>query len=180
MARATNLIGNLEKIEDCYIRIGEDIIYAYVLPTIGDSHGAQYNSENGIGRSIPTKTFQSGNDRNINLEWQFFAEGEGKLLANLYYYRLLMSCTYPVDTPQGGSVPFLPPKIVKVKCGRLLADEELCCVVNNVSVNWAKEGPWSSLEYGYVPYNFNVSLQLSVVYNSADLPGQSRILSLGR
>lgn len=180
MARATNLVGNLERIEDCYIRVGEDIIYAYVLPTLGDGHQATYNSETGIGRSIPTKTFQSGSDRTISVEWQFFAEGEGKLLGNLYYYRLLTSCTYPVDLPQGASVPFLPPKIVKIKCGRLLGDEELCCVVNSVNVNWPTDGPWSSLEYGYIPYKFSLTINLSVVYNSADLPGAARILSLGR
>lgn len=178
MARATNLNGLLQPISDCYIRVGRDVIVMKVLPSINDSHGATFNSENGIGRSLPTKTFVNGGDRSIGWDITFVSEGDAQLRQNLSYYRLLMSCTYPVDT--GGNVPFLPPKILKIKCGSLLADEELCVILENISVSWPTDGAWSDIQYGYIPYKFNCQLTFKVVYNSADLPGQQRILTLGR
>jgi hypothetical protein len=178
MARATNLNGLLQPISDCYIRVGRDVIVMKVLPSINDSHGATFNSENGIGRSLPTKTFVNGGDRSIGWDITFVSEGDAQLRQNLSYYRLLMSCTYPVDT--GGNVPFLPPKILKIKCGSLLADEEICVILENISVSWPTDSAWSDIQYGYIPYKFNCQLTFKVVYNSADLPGQQRILTLGR
>ena len=180
MAKATDGVGNLQKIQDCYIRVGETYIYPYSLPTISDSHSAEYNSENGIGRSIPTKTFKNGGERPISWAMDFIAEGESKLQKNLSYYRVLQSCTYPDDAPSGASVPYLPPKIVNIKCGKLLADDELSCIIKSVSVSWPTDTNWSDIEYGYVPYKFTVTVSLEVVYSSADLPGQARILKLGR
>jgi len=75
------------------------------------------------------------------------------------------------------SVPFLPPKILKIKCGKLLGDYELCVILKQVQINWPVDVPWSS--FGYIPYKFNAALSFEVVYNSAELPGQSRILKLG-
>jgi hypothetical protein len=69
------------------------------------------------------------------------------------------------------------PKILKIKCGRLLGDYELCVILKSISVNWPVDVPWSS--FGYIPYKFEAALSFEVVYNSADLPGQSRILKLG-
>lgn len=178
MARATNLNGLLQPISDCYIRVGSDVIVMKTLPSINDSHGANYNPENGIGRSMPTRTFSNGGDRSIGWDITFVSEGDSQLRQNLYYYRLLMSCTYPVDT--GGNVPFLPPKILKIKCGALLADQELCVILENVSVSWPTDVAWSDIQYGYIPYKFNCQLTFKVVYNSADLPGQQRILKSGR
>ncbi len=177
MARASSLSGSLQPISDCYIRVGGDKIVMKTLPAISDSHGANYNSETGIGRSLPTKTFSSGGDRSISWDVTFISEGDAQLDQNLYYYRLLASCTYPVDT--GGSVPFLPPKILKIKCGELLSDQELCVILENIQVSWPTDVAWSDIQYGYLPYKFNCGLTFKVVYNSADLPGQQRILTLG-
>ena len=177
MARATSTTGNLLPIRDCYIRVGGSVVFMYSLPTISDTHGADYSTENGIGRSIPTQTFQNGTTRAITWNITFISDGESKLNKNLSNLRLLQSCTYPVDSPQQASVPFLPPKILKIKCGRLLGDYELCVILKNVSINWPIDVPWSS--FGYIPYKFEASLNFEVVYNSAELPGQARILKIG-
>lgn len=177
MARATSTTGNLIPIGDCYIRVDGTVIYMYSLPTISDSHGADYSAENGIGRAIPTQTFQNGTSRSISWDVTFISDGESKLNKNLSYLRLLQSCTYPVDSPAQASVPFLPPKILKIKCGKLLGDYELCVILKQVQINWPVDVPWSS--FGYIPYKFNAALSFEVVYNSAELPGQSRILKLG-
>lgn len=177
MARATSTTGNLLPIQDCYIRVDGTVIYMYTLPTISDSHGADYSAENGIGRAIPTQTFQNGTSRTISWDVTFISDGESKLNKNLSYLRLLQSCTYPVDSPSQASVPFLPPKILKIKCGKLLGDYELCVILKQVQINWPIDVPWSS--FSYIPYKFNAGLSFEVVYNSAELPGQSRILKLG-
>lgn len=177
MARATSRTGNLNPIRDCYIRVGSDIIYMYSLPNISDSHGADYAAENGIGRSIPTQAFQHGTSRTISWDVTFIADGESKLNKNLSQLRLLQSCTYPVDSPAQASVPFLPPKILKIKCGRLLGDYELCVILKQIQVQWPTDVPWSS--FSYIPYKFNANCSFEVVYNSAELPGQSRILKIG-
>jgi hypothetical protein len=159
MARATSSTGNLNSIEDCYIRVGSDIIYMYSLPQISDSHGADYAAENGIGRSIPTQAFQHGTSRTISWDVTFIADGESKLNRNLK------------------QLPFLPPKILKITCGKLLGDYELCVILKQISVQWPTDVPWSS--FSYIPYKFNANCSFEVVYNSAELPGQSRILKIG-
>ena len=69
MAIATQDQGYLLKpIPDCYIRVGTYYISMYVLPDISDSHSASFGEENGIGRSMPIKTFGQGGNREI--QWK--------------------------------------------------------------------------------------------------------------
>lgn len=175
MALATTKNGQLNYIADCYINVGGVRITMNNLPDISDGHDATYSSENGVGRSIPTRTYSYSGDRNISWSAHFIADTSAALNQNLQALRLLESATYPRSSV--GSLPYLPPHICKIKCGKLLGDYELCVVLNSYSVKFPIDIPWS--ENGYIPYKFDVELQFTVVYDSANLPGSERILILG-
>jgi hypothetical protein len=175
MALATNKSGRLNYITDCYVDVGGIRIVMNNLPDISDSHDAQYASENGVGRSMPTRTYSYSGDRKVGWTIHFMADTPAALQQNLQALRLLESATYPRS--QAGNLPYLPPPICKIKCGKLLGNYELCAVLENYSVKFPTDIPWS--EDGYIPYKFDVDLQFTVVYDSANLPGSERILVLG-
>jgi len=89
--------------------------------------------------------------------------------------RFLQSLTYPRTSTS--SLPFIPPAIAKIKCGSLLGNDPLCVVLTNYSVKFPTDVPWS--ETSYVPYKFEVDLSFVVVYDSGNLPGAERIITLG-
>ena len=175
MSLATTNTGLLNYLSDCYIDIGGVRILMNTLPEISDTHDASYASETGVGRSMPTKTFSNGGDRKINWTVHFMAETQAKLLDNLRALRLIEASTYPRSLV--GNLPYLPPPVCKIKCGRLLGDYELCVVAESYSVKFPTEVPWSDI--GYIPYQFDVDINFSVVYDSANLPGAERIITLG-
>ena len=175
MPIATNQSGNLLPIKDCYIEAAGVRITLDNLPDISDTHSADYQSEAGIGRSLPSKTFTAGGDRSIGWNMKFLADSEAKLQQNLLQLRFLQSLTYPRTSTS--SLPFIPPAIAKIKCGSLLGNDPLCVVLTNYSVKFPTDVPWS--ETSYVPYKFEVDLSFVVVYDSGNLPGAERIITLG-
>jgi len=175
MAFATTGTGTLQYLQDCYISIGGVKIIMNNLPDIGDQHDASYATENGVGRSMPTRTFSNGGDRKISWTAHFIAENESKLTDNLKALRLIEGATYPRAIVN--NLPYLPPPICKIKCGKLLGDYELCVVLESYSIKFPTDIPWS--DNGYIPYKFDVDMSFAVVYDSANLPGAERIISLG-
>lgn len=175
MSLATTSSGILNYLTDCYISVGGVKIFMNNLPDYSDSHDAAYATETGVGRSLPTKTFSNGGERKISWTVHFIADTEEKLELNLRAYRLLQAATYPRALV--GNLPYLPPPICKVKCGRMLGDYELCVVIDSCNYKAPTDVPWS--DNGYIPYKFDVDLNLSVVYDSANLPGAERIITLG-
>jgi hypothetical protein len=181
MAIATRPSGKLIQLDNCYIRISNRFIRMKILPDITDSKSATYSDEPVMGRSTPLKTYSHSDNRTISWTAHFVVEDSfdlkrgGGLLDNL---RAIESLVYPQDKK---IQPFTPPPILKIKCGNLLSDGgELCVVLRSYSVKFPTDVPWADEKNGYTPYQFSVDLSFDVVYDSKDLPGQERILDLGR
>jgi hypothetical protein len=180
---ATNATGKLNFIPLCYIRVEREIIYMYSLPELTDSKDASYDEQQGMGRTSPFKTFNSGGSRKISWKLTFISydsESRGRNLKNL---RLLESCVYPREDPNN-IIPYIPPAILSVKCGDLLCrrDEELNVILTNYSVSFPMDKVWNSEDDGsgvFFPSKLDVTLSFEVVYDSRYLPGADRIITLG-
>lgn len=181
MSKGTQEGGQFSYIDDCYIKVGDFKMMMYIMPEISDSHSATYNTQNGTGRSLPTYTFSYGADRAISWTIHFYADTQKRLLWNLDMLRLLESLTYPRTTTR--NMPFVPPQIVKIKCGEVLGSYEICAVVESYSVKFPADVQWSMPSYtggkSYIPYKFDVDLSMKVVYDAGTLPGAERIITDG-
>jgi hypothetical protein len=166
--------GQLKHLEDCYVIINGNKIHFDNLPDIGDSKSATYNDANGIGRSMPMKTYSFSNNRVISLTIHFIATNQSELIDNLYSLRFIESAVYPRE----GGDPFIPPPVCQLKCGNLIADEEICCVLESYSVKFPTDVPWD--EKTYIPWKFDVDTSWQVVYRNEDLPGSERIWKSGK
>lgn len=163
----------------CRIYIpGYGAIIPYVLPDISDQKGAVYNDEPIQARATPLKTYAYSENRSISLTLHFIAKSKNDIYRNLYDSRALQSALYPRDEFAGANAPFVPPAVCKIRCGRILADYDLCVVLKNYSVKYPTDVPWD--EETYLPWKFDVDTSWDVVYKSSDLPGANRILNFGR
>lgn len=175
MTKATNSNGILQEIEDCYIQISKSIkIPMRITPDISDGKGATYGDETAIGRSFPIKTFSSGENRSISWTAHFIVCEKGDIEKNLGYLRQIQSLVYPRDP---GSVPYAPPPVCNLRCGKLLGEEDVCAVLKNYSVKFPPDVPWDSETK--LPYKFSVDMSWDIVYKTNNLPGQERILLRG-
>ena len=178
--KATDSTGNLVSLEDCYIKIENKFIYMYVLPDISDSKNVTYADMTGIGRSMPIKVFSHGEVRQIGWQVHFFGETVERIYQNLEDLRLLESLTYPDSS---STTPVIPPKVAKIKCGKMLADNELCAILRSYSVKFPTDVVWFAVDNGkgggYIPTKFDVDLQFEVVYSTSTLPGAEKIISVG-
>src|SRR4051812_22713439 len=122
--KATNEGGKLADIPNCTITVpnfSDGDIVLKALPEISDSKSAAYNDEPVIGRSTPLKTYSHSENRIITMQLHFFTTSAEDSNQNIKYLRALESCTYPRKGT--GNLPFLPPPVCKIKCGKLLGDE---------------------------------------------------------
>lgn len=173
--KATLAGGQLIPIENCYIDVpsfGKVIMKA--LPELSDAKSASYNDESIMGRAFPLKTYSHSENRTITMTVHFYTVKEKDKEDNLNAMRALESALYPRE--QNG-MPFIPPVICKIKCGKLLADGDLCVVLKSYSVRFPTDVVWDSTTY--LPYKFDVETTWEVVYKSKDLPGQKMIMSSG-
>lgn len=178
--KATDEHGSLVDIEDCYISIPEldskdrkAKITMRILPDISDSKGANYSDESGIGRSFPIKNYSYSENRTISWNIHLMVCKEGDQEDILRQIKLLEACVYPSNSKQ----PYSPPPICRIKCGRLLAEDELCCVLKSYSIKFPTEVVWDDI--GYVPYKLDIDLSFEVVYDSKKLPYAEDIQFLG-
>jgi len=173
--KATLPDGSLRNIEDCYIDIPElsDKIVMRILPDISDSKSANYADESAIGRSFPIKNYAYSENRTISWTIHLMVCKEGDQEDILRKIKLLEACVYPSSKEQ----PYAPPPICKIKCGRLLAVDELCCVLKSYSIKFPTEVAWDDI--GYVPYKLDIDLSFEVVYDSSNLPYAEEIQFLG-
>ena len=185
MSKATQAKGILNPISGCYIDI-DDLgvtIPMYILPDISDSKSVSYPDENGIGRSMPFKSFQNSENRTISWTAHFIitnnnASGGGVSADDLVtWLRAIEACADPQDQNTNGA-PYAPPPICKLQCGRLLSEEkEICAVLKNYSVKFDTTVPWD--QQSFMPYKLDIDMQFDVVYNQSDLPGASQIMESG-
>lgn len=174
--KATNGWGILENIEDCYIKIGEEKIIMNNLPDIGDSKSASYSEETIQGRSTPFKNYSHSDARSISWTCHFFVQTSLDVQRILGWIKLLESCVYPVTEITGGG-PYAPPVICQIKCGRQIAEDEVCVVLKSYNIKFDANFPWD--QDSLLPYKTDVSLEFEVVYNQSRLPGAERIMDLG-
>jgi hypothetical protein len=171
--------GKLKPIENCYVIITgpsskERKITFNNLPDISDTKSASYTDETVIGRGSPVKTYSQSDNRAINVTIHFLAVDKTDLEENLKSLRAIQSAVYPREGE--GGAPFIPPPVCKIKCGKLLSDnEELCVLLKSYSVKFPTDTSWNA--ESYIPYKFDVDTSWEVVYSSAELPGQEKIYS---
>lgn len=183
MPQATIPGGDLVEIGACYILIpGSGLPNSKIvmtnLPDISDQKSAAYSDENVIGRSSPIKSYSNSENRTISWQLHFFVVRPRDVQDNLQQLRALESALYPRVDPNAG-VPFIPPPICRLRCGNLLArGQELCAVLKSYSVKFPTDVAWDEVEF--TPYKFDVETSWDVVYRSTDLPGQDRIVQIGR
>lgn len=169
--KATNEGSELLLVADeCYIDIEGLIIDMDILPDISDSKSVNYSNENAIGRSSPFSIFANGELRTISWTCHFVIQKEGDPEKYLEYIRAIQSACYP--TTQTGH----PPPLCRLICGKLLSGTEpVCCVLKNYSIKYDTNVPWH--EETMIPYKMDIDLQFDVVYEQADIPISSDILS---
>lgn len=174
--------GELNRIPNCYIRGQQNYIYMYNLPEISDKKGAEYHTENGMGRSMPYRSFNTGSARTISWKCTFISYDSESIVRNMRYLRLLESFVYPRRDP-ANIIPYIPPVILSIKCGSLLADEsvELNAIMLSYGVTFLTDQVWNT-DYGtgtYLPLKLEVGLELEIIYDTRYLPGAERIVELG-
>lgn len=189
MPAATRTGGPLVPIENCYI----DIPYNYsdgpvlagnpvfrlkmkVLPEISDSKSANYSDEPLMGRSFPLKTYSHSDNRAISMTIHMIVSEPEDLTYNLRALRAIQSAVYPRHS--FGDAPYVPPPVCKIRCGRLLAESDLCVVLKQYTVKFPTEVAWD--ENSFVPFKFDIDTSWETVYKSSDLPGAERIFQFGR
>jgi hypothetical protein len=177
MPKSTTPLGTMRELDKCYIDIpGAKKIVFTNLPDLGDSKQAIYNGEGIIGRSSPLHTYSHSDTRNISIQLHLFVLEQADIQRNLQTLRAIQSAAYP--RPGTGGAPFLPPVICKIRCGDLLATEDLCCTLQQYSIKFPTDVAWD--EDTYLPYKFDIDTSWQVVYSSSDLPNNSRIYNSGR
>lgn len=188
--QATAPGGMLQPLDKCYIKIKSKTIQFKSIPDISDQKSAEYTDEAVIGRASPMKTYSHSGKRTINLELYFYITEANDPTTNLENLRWIASACYPEDISGGGGpgapvqangqggVPFIPPPVCKLRCGDLLATQDLCVVLMSYSVKFPRDVAFD--EDTYCPWFFQVSTSWEVVYKSSDLPGQDRIVQFGR
>lgn len=193
--KATDGRGVLNSIEECYLTIPGlyglsnekpyfqgDMIKLDNLPDIGDSKHASYGEENIIGRSSPIHVYSFSNTRQISMQIHLFINQPGDAEKNLDILRAIASCTYPRE-PLSTDLPYQPPVICILQCGKLLANEGLCVILQQYQVRFPTDVVWD--EKTYCPYKFDIDTNWWVVYSSSvdkevGLPYSSRIIRSGR
>jgi hypothetical protein len=168
--------GPLRNIENCYIIIPRAIkIILNNLPNISDSKQVSYNDEPVMGRATPVKTYSHSAPRLISMDLHFYVTHPSDIERNLGYLRALESAAYPNFS---SAMPFTPPPVCRLRCGKLLADEgDVCAILTSYSVKFDTKVAWD--EETFVPFQFDVETNWEVVYKSSDLPGQERIFRSG-
>lgn len=168
---ATEDKGRLRKIPDCYIFFGDNKVELDNLPDISDSKSASYNDETVIGRAVPIKTFANGDNRSISVSFNLFVQDREDARKNLRTLRYIQAAVYP---RRGGGAPYFPPPVCKIKCGKLLSNQELCCVLKDYNVKFPTDVPWD--EETLCPYRLEISCSFETVHAGSNLPGYETIL----
>ena len=178
--KATIKGGKLVPLEECYISseldaagpmysTGESNKLVFDnLPDISDQKSANYTDESAIGRTAPFKNYAYSENRAISVDVHMFVQekdGNQSPQAILDTLRWLEAHVYP---EKGESGFYSPPPIMKIKCYKLLEEEDLCVVLKSYNVKFDPSVPWHE-ETG-IPYKLDVSLSLETVYQSANLP----------
>jgi hypothetical protein len=192
----------------CYIAIpiysGVHYVKMVALPNVSEGKTAQYNQELILGRSFPMYTYSYSGDRTIDIQLHFFITqepcfsydtrvlpGQSPLSnsfggggcnqcadCNLQNLRALQSALYPREGNSTYGAPFQPPPVCTICIGGLLGVAPICAILTSCRVSFPNDVPWD--ESNFCPYRFDVDTSWLAVYDSTNLPYQSRIYYYAR
>ncbi len=157
------------------------LITLYVLPELTDNKSAEYADESITGRSFPIKVYNYSGNRSIGMKCTFLVQEKADILKNFQNLRALQSTVYSDDNNRSANeanrLVYIPPPICKVRVGFLLTAENdgwLPVVIKNCTPTYPTDVVWD--ETTYLPYKFDVNLEMDVVFANSQLPGQQRIM----
>lgn len=168
---ATDESGHLTLIPDCYLQIGSFTYNFNNLPEIGESKSASYNDESVIGRSTPIKTYANSDNRSFSLSFSLVVQDKSDFKRNLRVVRYVQGAVYP---RLGAGAPYFPPIVCKLKCGKLLSNEPICCVMKDYNIKYPTDVPWD--RETLCPYKMEISINFDQVFASNRLPNYDTIL----
>jgi hypothetical protein len=166
--KATMAGGKLKDIEEIYIDIDGNTIYAYILPDISDAKSATYADENAIGRTQPYKNYSYSENRVITWTHHWIVDVPSRVEQIRKEIKMLQALVYPSNA----GLPYAPPFVAHVKCGNMLdygqEDYILCCILKSYSLKYATDVPWynDSSKNISIPYKVDMDLNFEVVYDN--------------
>lgn len=170
--------GLLKPIPDCWVQFGdqeEDRIELYALPEIGESKGAEYSDQPIQGRAAPVKTYAGSSNRTISFVMHLYVTTEQDIFRNLVTIRRIASLVHPEYNNT-----YLPPRVARLKCGRLLSDDPdgVPVVLKNYDITYETEIQWFYSEnfQTYMPLHVAINTEWDVVYSWTSLPGADDVL----
>jgi len=171
----------LREVPDCWIQLGdqdEDKIKLYALPEIQDSKAVTYSDQTIQGRAAPVKTYAHSENRTINLVLHLYVTTVQDIQDNLNTIRKIASLAHPEY-----SNTYLPPRIARIKCGKLLSDSAsgVPVVLKQYDVNYETDIQWfyDKVAQTYMPLHVSIQTSWDVVYSWTNLPGYADVI-LGR
>ena len=173
--KATAPGGKLNPIPNCTITIGGTVIQLKALPEIDDNKQANYDNEDGIGRTQPFLTYRSSGFRTIGLNLHFYVTASEDIDEIWGYIRALQSTVYP-----NPGDPYSPPSICQIQCGDIFQDvngDHICAVCTSCGVKYGTETAW--YKGSYLPCKVDINTSWYVTYANSQLPGADQILALG-
>lgn len=176
---ATNReIGDLRPIPNCWIQLGEqeeDQITLYSLPQISESKTVEYSDQTIQGRAAPVKTYAYSSNRTITLTLHLYVTRNTDIERNLNIIRRIAALAHPEYNNT-----YLPPRIARIKCGKLLGEDSTGTpvVLKSYDVSYDTNIQWFYDEQlqTYMPLHVEISTQWDVVYSWQSLPGHNDVL----
>lgn len=189
---------NLTPLPDCWIMLPgsgfkDDKIRLFALPEITDTKEAIYSDQTVQGRSSPVKTYSYSSNRTISLIMHLYVTQNSDIERNLKIIRAISALAHPEYNNT-----YLPPRVAKLKCGRLISDDPdgANVILRSYEVTYETEvqwfwqdaiepeqlppgvfGPPSPGKQGtYMPLHVSIPTQWDVVYDWQKLPGHQDVI----
>jgi hypothetical protein len=184
--------GKLNPIPHCWIYLGNltefqisdaadgsendpNFVRLYALPELQDGKSVQYADQTIQGRAAPVKTYSYSSDRNIGLTLHLYVTQSSDITRNLDIIRRIASLAHPEYNNT-----YLPPKIARMRCGKLLSEDAwgIPVLLTSYNVSYDTDIQWFYDEdtQTYMPLHVSISTEWSVIYSWTSLPGSADVL----
>lgn len=172
--------GDLRDVPECFLDVGEingqsGIITLNALPEISDSKSVRYSDQTVQGRAAPIKTYAYSENRTISLTLHLYVTKQFDIGRNLQIIRAIASLTHPEYNNT-----YLPPRVARIKCGKLLSEDErgVPVVLKSYEIQYdnSVQWFWDDEIQTYMPLHVAIPTQWDVVYSWTSLPGRESVL----